>query len=759
MKERRKDVRKRNRLFLAGTFVLFLAAGILLWGASLRIPDLTDLSAATSVAQSTKIYDRTGKVLLYDMSQNVRRTEVPYEDISPNVKHAVLAIEDKNFYNHGGIDFRGIGRAIFTDVTHFSFSQGGSTITQQVVKNTILTNDKTPTRKIKEAILAEKLEGVFTKDQILNIYLNAIPLGGPIYGVEEASKSFFNKSSKDLTVAESAYIAAMIQAPTFYSPYGSHKEALETRKNVVLHEMLADAYITQDEYAAAQKEVVAFSTRQDTGGIKAPHFVFFVINYLEDKYGDDALQHGGLKVTTTLDWNIEQSVEKTAKEFGVKNQKNFNASNNATVVLDPKTGDVLSMVGSRDYFDNAISGNFNVATSPHRQPGSTFKPFVYATLFEKGFTPNSILFDVPTQFSVNCAASNFTGDNGCFSPQNFDSKFRGPITIRDALALSINIPAVKALYVAGVDNSIQTAKAMGISTLLSANQYGLTLVLGSGQVSLLEMTSAYGVFANDGVRTPYRSVLKVEDTSGTVLEEGDVASTQVIPAEPARQISDILSDNNAKAPEYGIDGSPFYFPGRQVASKTGTTNNSVDAWVIGYTPNVVVGVWSGNNNNTPMVKKVAGLIVAPMWHVIMNEVLQNLPSESFIPPQPIDPNLKPVLRGDWQAEYGMGGVHNILYWINKKDPTGAYPSSPASDSEYSNWEYGVQNWLNGHPYNPPVATPAPTYPTTGATGTSPNPYLFPPTPTQTTPTTNVPASNPYGYILQPDQNTTPTPQQ
>jgi len=729
MKERRKSARKRNNLFLAGTVVLLIAAGGLLWAASLRIPDLSDLSTAISGQQSTKIYDRTGQVLLYDMSQNVRRTIVPFDQVSDNVKHAILSIEDKNFYNHGGIDFRGIGRALVTDITHLSFDQGGSTITQQVVKNTILTADKTPTRKIKEMILATKLEKVLSKDEILNLYLNGVPLGGQIYGVEEASKSYYGKDAKDLTVAESAYLAAMIQAPTYYSPYGNHKDALETRKNLVLLEMKDNGYLDEAAYQKALSEKVTFQPRENSGGIKAPHFVFFVISYLEEKYGEDALQRGGLKVITTLDWNIEQDVEGAITKYAASNQKNFNASNEAAVVIDPKTGDILSMVGSRDYFDKSIEGNFNVATG-FRQPGSTIKPFIYDTLFNKGFTPDSILFDVPTQFSVNCAANNFTSDNNCYSPQNFDSTFRGAMSIRDALALSINIPAVKALYIAGIKPSLDTAHAMGISTLNEPDRYGLTLTLGGGEVTLLDMTSAYGVFANDGIRAPYRSVLKVTDADNNVLEEGDVTTSQVVPQTGVRMINDILSDNNAKAPEYGIQGSPFYFPDRQVASKTGTTNDSRDAWVIGYTPNVVVGTWAGNNDNSPMVKKVAGLITAPMWHAIMEKVLANLPNESFVPPPATDPNLKPLLRGDWQAAFAQSGVHNELYWINKADPAGPNPASPASDPQYSNWEYGVQNWYASRV---PASTPTTTTP---AAGGFYNPYFPTPTgqPVQTQPT-------------------------
>lgn len=704
MTERRAAARRKNHLYLLLTAILFIAGGAFLWLASLRIPDLTDLSDL-KVSESTKIYDRTGQILLYDLSPTVSRTIVPFGDISQNIKNAVISIEDKNFYHEGGINIPGILRAFWVDLSSLSLSQGGSTITQQVVKNSILTVDKSPARKLKEWVLAEKLSKQFPKDQVLDLYLNGIPLGGKMYGVEEATENFFGVSAKSVDIAQGAYIAAMIQAPTHFSPYGTHIDDLEARKNLVLKLENEQGYITDDEYTKALAEKVTFKPRSDSSSIKAPHFVFYVIDYLEKKYGEDALQRGGLKVTTTLDWNIEQNAEQIASDYGQKNQRDFNASNNAIVVLDPKSGDILSMVGSRDYFDSTIEGNFNAATSPNRQPGSTFKPFVYATLFNKGFTPSSILFDVPTQFSVNCAANNFTSDNGCFSPQNFDELNRGPMTIRDALALSINIPAVKALYLAGIQNSIDTAKAMGISTLGDANQYGLTLVLGSGQVSLLEMTSAYGVFANDGVRVEERGVLKVEDSSGAVLEEDTPSGNQVVPVEAVREINDVLSDNNAKAPEYGVEGSPFYFGGREVASKTGTTNNSRDAWVIGYTPNVVVGTWSGNNDNTPMVKKVAGLIVAPMWNALMNKILPNLPDEQFVPPEPIDQTIKPVLRGDWQSEYSMGGIHDILYWVDKNNPLGPPPSNPASDPQYTNWEYGVQNWLGTHAVTAPVAAP------------------------------------------------------
>lgn len=746
MKERRKNNLKRNRLFIVSSILLFLMGVVFLWVATLRIPDLSDLNDRR-VVQSTKIYDKTGQVLLYDMSSDVRRTVIPFDQISPNIKKATLAIEDHDFYNHGGVKISSFFRALWVNITTLSFSQGGSTITQQVVKNTILTKDKTPTRKIKEWILAEKLDKVLPKDEILALYLNESPYGGSIYGVEEASLSYFGKEAKNLSLAESAYLAAMTKAPTYYSPYGSHREKLEERKNLVLHEMLNYKFITEDEYNAAMKESVVFSPQTTNTGIRAPHFVFFVIDYIADKYGEEAISEGGMKITTTLDYSIQAKAEEIAKKYGPINEKNFNADNNALVVIDPKTGDILAMVGSRDYFDEDIGGNFNVATA-HRQPGSTFKPFVYAGLFNKGYTPDTVLFDVPTQFSVNCAPNNFTSDDGCYSPGNFDDKFRGPMTIRDALALSINIPAVKALYLNGIQDSLDLAKSMGVEELGDRKQYGLTLVLGGGEVSLLDMTSAYSTFANDGIRNPYNPILKIEDGSGKTIEEFTPNPQEVLPADTARKISSILSDNNARIPEYGAN-SPLYFGERPIAVKTGTTNDSKDAWIIGYAPNITVGAWVGNNENTPMVKNIAGFIVTPMWRELMDAILPSLPIEPFPAPTPTDPNLKPILRGLWQGSntnvvtdpmtglsttITSGGVHSILYWVNKSDPLGPPPSNPDSDGQFRNWEYSVRSWANSSGYggsviSQPIIPPNPLFlidPTTGlpfmnSLQTNPNP--------------------------------------
>lgn len=697
----------RNILIFGISLCIFFGALLIIWVSTFQIPAIDTLEAR-QVSQSTKIYDSTGKILLYDIFQNAKRTVVPFDQISQNLKDATLSIEDKEFYTHHGVKPTAILRAVLTNIVTLSFSQGGSTITQQVVKKTILTDDKTPARKLKEWVLALKLEKMLTKDQIFNIYLNEIPYGGNLYGAEEASMAFFGVHASELTIAQAAYMAAIPQAPSYYSPYGSHVSDLENRKNLVLKEMFQDGKITQEQYDASKAEKVVFQPKSDKG-IKAPHFVMYVKDYLEQKYGEDVLAQGGLKVITTLNYDIEEKAEKVAKQYAFENKKKFNGENAAFMAIDPKTGGILAMVGSRDYFDKEIDGQFNVTTA-HRQPGSTFKPFVYAEAFLKGYTPETVLFDLRTQFAAKCAPDNFTSTNGCYSPENYDGKFRGPMSLRDALAQSINVPSVKLLYLAGVKDSIDLARNMGIQSLGDANQYGLTLVLGGGEVSLLDMTSAYGVFATEGVRNPYTSIIRVEDKNGNILEQATPRPTQVLDPEAARNISSILSDNVARTPGYGTN-SPLYFPGRDVAVKTGTTNDYKDTWIIGYTPDIVVGAWAGNNDNTPMDKKVAGLIVAPMWRALMDQIISSVPDNSFTKPNVEDSaTLKPVLRGKWQGgisnstpiigpgglgitqETLSGGVHSILYWVDKDDPRGPAPANPGADPQFTNWEYPVRLW-------------------------------------------------------------------
>ena len=700
----------RNSVIFLLSCGIILASLVLVWISTFKIPSI-DTIEERKISQSTKIYDNTGKILLYDVYQNAKRTLVPFEDISQYIKDAVVSIEDKNFYKHNGFQLKSFLRAVIVNALTGQYSQGGSTITQQVVKNSILIGDKTITRKLKEIVLALKLERTISKNQILEMYLNENPYGGTLYGVEEASQAFFGKTSKEVSVAEAAYIAALPQAPSYYSPYGNHRDELEERKNLVLEKMRAGGKITKEENDSAVAEKVTFLPKSNTG-IKAPHFVMFVKDYLEKKYGADVLGQGGLRVITTLNFDLQIKAEAIAKQFAESNERDFNGSNDAFVAIDPKTGGILTMVGSRDYFDKEIDGNFNVTTA-HRQPGSTFKPFAYSEAFIKGYTPETVLFDLQTQFSAKCPPDNLTSEDECYSPQNYDDRFRGPVTLREALAQSINVPSVKTLYLAGVKETLDLAKDMGITGLGNENTYGLTLVLGGGEVSLLDMTSAYGVFATEGLRVPYTSILKVEDAKARVLEEIKPKPYRVIDAEITRKISDILTDNVARTPLYGAN-SVIYFPGRDVAVKTGTTNNYKDAWIIGYTPSVVVGTWAGNNDNTPMAKKVSGLIVAPMWRAFMDEVLKTVPGEEFVKPQKEDSyDLKPVLRGKWQGgisnivqnlffnpnvpynsvqETLSGGVHSILYWVDKDNPRGASPANPNDDSQFERWEYSVRLW-------------------------------------------------------------------
>ena len=669
----------------------FIAIGAgLLWFSSIQIPDLASFDQRL-LGQSTKIYDRTGTVLLYDMGQNMRRTEIPFDQISPLIKNATISIEDAEFYSHGGIKISSIIRALFADIVSGELSQGGSTITQQVVKNSLLSREKTITRKIKEAFLAIKLDKSLTKDQILNLYLNETSYGGTIYGVEEASQAFFGKSAHDVDIAEAAYIAAIPQSPTHFSPFGKYKSELDARQKLVLQKMKEYKYITDDEYQKAKAENVVFN-KQSNGGIKAPHFVMYIRDYLNEHYAED-MASGGLKVTTTLDYSLEQKAEEIAKKYGVENGKLYHATNAAIVTIDASTGQIVTMVGSRDYFDDEVDGQYNVATAL-RQPGSSFKPFVYAAAINKGYTPDTIMYDVPTQFSTSCAPNNFSSEAPCYAPQDYDGKWRGPMTLRNALAQSINVPAVGLLYLVGINDAIDLATKMGISTLNDRSRYGLSLVLGGGEVTLLDMTSAYSVFASEGIKHKATGILKIEDKKGNTLEEYKDQSEEVLPQNTALTISSMLSDNTARTPVFGAHSS-LYFPDRQVAAKTGTTNDYRDTWVVGYTPQVVVGAWMGNNDNTPIARQVAGYIVAPMWHEYMNTLLSTLPNTPFNTPKIADPStLKPIMRGVWQGDPLLNGIHSILYYVNKDDPLGPAPKYPANDPQFSHWEYSVQAWLS-----------------------------------------------------------------
>ncbi len=581
-----------------------------------------------SVSQTTKILDRNGK-LLYNIFVSENRTIIPLSDIPLTVREATLAVEDKDFYHHGGIDFfGGVLRAIKDNLSGKPL-EGGSTITQQLVKNSLLTNERTVTRKIKEAVLSFWTENIYTKDQILTMYLNRIPYGGTAYGIEEASQVYFGKHAKDLDLAESALLAGLPQAPTYYSPFGTDPTRATNRQKEVLNLMVQNGYINHDQYLAASNEPLVFATL--SAGIKAPHFVAYVKEQLVQKYGEDLVEKGGLKVTTSLDLDLQETAQ-ASLSAEVAKQASLKVGNGAAMVTNPKTGEILAMIGSTDYFSTG-SGNVNV-TLALRSPGSSIKPLNYALGFLKGTTtPATAWID-----SAFCFPP-YAGKSYC--PQNYDGKFHGVVQTRFALGESLNIPAVKELAQNTVPDFIATASAMGITTLNDdPNRYGYSLTLGGGEIKMIDMMVAFGVFANAGRKQDLVSVLKVEDQNGKVLEENkfeepklqktwDGSTTwiphdnYVLPSEVTYLISHILLDDGARSGTFGA-GSILNIPGQTVSVKTGTTEDKRDNWTIGFTPSYVTAVWVGNNDNTPMSPYLESgdTGAAPIWHDIMTYLLK-----------------------------------------------------------------------------------------------------------------------------------------
>ncbi len=692
------------KLATYGLIVLVLIGVISVIWLSRGLPDPNRL-IDRQVAQSTKIYDRTGQNILYEIHGDQKRTLVNLSDIPDYVKNATITIEDKDFYKHRGFSVWAMVRTLITNVL-LGRKAGGSTLTQQFIKNAILTNEKTFTRKIKELILAYRVEKKFTKDEILQMYFNEIPYGSTAYGVEAASQRYFGKSVKDVNLAEAAVLAALPQAPSRYSPYGANKDLLIGRQHYILDQMVKSNYITKDEAEAAKNTELTF--KEQTDNITAPHFVMYVKELLADKYGEKMIEQEGLKIYTTLDLYKQKIAEEVITEKTKTNQEKYQASNAALISLDPKTGQILAMVGSRDYFNNDIDGQVNVVLQP-RQPGSSFKPIVYTAAFIKGYTPDTVLYDVVTNFSTDPAKP--------YEPHNYDSKEHGPVTMRQALAGSLNIPAVKTIYLAGIDNVLNLAENLGYSTLAERERFGLSLVLGGGEVKLLDHAAAYAVFAREGIYHAPQAILKIEDKNGKVIEEFKSEEKQVLEAKYARLTNSILTDNAARAYIFG-ENNYLTLGDRPVAAKTGTTNDYRDAWTLGFTPSLVTGVWVGNNNNSEMKRGADGSVVAaPIWHDYMAKVLGDTPRETFKAPEIIKTG-KPVLDGEVQGktlvkidrasgllatEYTPASYvvekeysqpHCILYYVNKDDPTGPPPADPRADPQFELWETRVIDWAN-----------------------------------------------------------------
>lgn len=710
-------------LLAASVLILSIVLAII----SRNLPDPNSL-ITRQVDQSTKIFDRTGQVLLYEIHGNENRTLIQTKDLPSFVPHASVAIEDKNFYQHHGVSITGLVRAVFSSVIQGKRIQGTSTITQQLIKNAILTNERSMIRKLKEILLSLQLEREFSKDQILQMYLNEIPYGSNIYGIESAAHSYFGKTAKDLTLDEAALLASIPQAPDIYSPYGTgsrgdNRELLVQRQKYVLTQMSEQGYVTKEESEEAKKiETLKKIVPKKIGDIKAPHFVMYIRSLLEEKYGQTNVETKGYKVITTLDWEKQQIAEDEIVK-GVESRGPKYAFTNASLVsIDPKNGQIVAMVGSKDFFATEnTDGQVNVALQP-RQPGSSFKPIVYTAAFAKGYTPETTLWDVNTKFKTD------SGQN--YEPKNYDLKEHGPVTIRQALQGSLNIPAVKTLYLVGVGRVLDFAQKLGYTTLDQRNRFGLSLVLGGGEVTLLEHTNAYAAFAAEGEQYPTSAILKVEDPQGTVIEEWKKPDAErVIDKDSTLRITDVLSDNAARAYVFG-DKNYLTLPNRPVAAKTGTTNNYHDAWTVGYTPSLVTGVWVGNNDNKEMKRGADGSqIAAPIWQGYMKRALANSKIEGFTPPPPNDAT-KPVLQGKAETitinldmSTGLpatsetpayriqqfvyhGEAHSILYYLDKDDPRGPAPTDPNQDPQFKNWESAIQDWVIRTGWNTTSTIPA-----------------------------------------------------
>ncbi|MGC9067070.1 MAG: transglycosylase domain-containing protein [Minisyncoccia bacterium] len=695
---------KINNLFKKIFFILLsiiLISGLSLILLARHLPDPKDFNER-SIAQSTKIYDRTGQVLLYDIHGEERRTVIPLKDVSPHIIKSLLAAEDHTFYSHHGFVFKSFARAFINVIIKHQKIQGTSTLTQQLARNAFLTSQRSIIRKLKEAILTIQIERHYTKDQILEMYLNQIPWGNNNYGVETASEYYFNKPAKDIDLAEAAYLVSLIQAPNYLSPYGSHVSELEERKNYVLQRLLTLGWYSLEDINKAKQEKVNFAT--PSFGFKAPHFVMYVKDLLSDMFTEDELMQGGYTIITTLDMNLQTIAEETVKKYGDYNEKHIGSKNLGLLAEDPKTGQILAMVGSRDYWNTKAEGNVNFVLSV-RQPGSSFKPIVYAAAFKKGLLPESVVFDT----ALDGIHANFSTDpDHLYLVTNYDNTTRGPVTLRQALAQSLNIPSVKVLYLVGVDNAIKLAKDLGITTLTQPpNYYGLSLVLGGGGVKLIEMVHAYSVFPNEGVIHPQTAILKIIDKNNNIIKDFSLQTKQVLDPQITRMITDILSDNVSRTPAFGAN-SPLYFPNYDVAVKTGTDNEYRDAWTIGYTTELVAGVIAGNNDRSPVVKPggaPASMVAAPCWHEFMEKAFKYYPPQHFTKPLPYDISKinKPMVNGQYiisrtykNIKTGelktIKEIHSILYYVNRDDILGPMPTNPYNDPQFILWEMPVILW-------------------------------------------------------------------
>jgi 1A family penicillin-binding protein len=722
-----------SRLAVFGFFgilgLLFLTGILFAWYAKdLPHPD----KIVRQEGFSTKIYDRNEE-LLYDVFAEQKRTPVKLEEIPLVLRQATIAIEDKNFYRHRGFDPFGIVRATYNIFVHRRL-QGGSTLTQQLVKNVLLTKKRVISRKIKEFILAVQIENRYSKDEILQMYLNEAPYGGTAWGVQAAAETYFNKKVSDLNLVESVILAGLPQSPSRYSPFTSEDPgAYIGRATVVLRRMREDEYITRQEEEEAVSQLAEIEFAEETASFKAPHFVMYVKRQLEERYGQKMVEQGGLRVYTTLDLKLQESAQGVVAEE-IEKVEQLKITNGAAIVIDPQAGEILAMVGSKNYFDPDYDGKVNVTLSL-RQPGSAIKPVTYVAAFKKGYTASTLLMDTPTVFPIG-------GGQPDYQPVNYDGQFHGPLQARTALGSSINLTAVKMLAMVGIKSMLSTGYEMGLSTLEPSTEnlkrLGLSVTLGGGEVRLLELAGAYSSFANGGLKVEPISILKVVDQDGKVLEENKPRlSGRVLSEGEAFLINHILSDNNARLLTFGPN-SAINISGRQVAVKTGTTNDKRDNWTIGWTPQVIVGVWVGNNDNSPMIQVASGVSgAAPIWRRVILEALKDKPNLGFsVPDEVVTAEVDQV--SGYRSHDGFPA--RMEYFIKGTEPSGDDPihaklklcrgqeklanvarvargdyeekeffvfkeTDPVSQDEVNRWQEGIDQWLAGQTdprYHPPV---------------------------------------------------------
>jgi len=727
--KRTKQIAALAKLSFIGVIVFFVLLFIVFPLLAFNLPSPDKIVRREGF--STKILDRNGQVL-YDIFVDQKRTPIELDEVPLYLRQATIAIEDKNFYKHQGFDPTGISRALF-NIAFRGKLQGGSTLTQQLVKNVLLTPERTVFRKIKEFILAIQIERKYSKDEILQMYLNEAPYGSTAWGVAAAAETYFGKEVQDLNLVESAFLAGLPQRPSVYSPYSSNPKAYIERTQGVLRRMREDDYVTRDEEKTAREEIENLEFQPRGAGFKAPHFVQYVKSILEERYGERVVEQGGLQVTTTLDLELQEEAQKIVSEE-IEKVEYLHITNGAAVILNPETGEILAMVGSKDFDDPDYDGQVNVTLSL-RQPGSAIKPITYVTALKKGYTTSTLLMDVPTTFPGGIGQPDY-------QPENYDAKFRGPMQVRFTLANSINLAAVKMLAKVGIKDTLQTAYDLGITTLeptqATLNRVGLSLTLGGGEIRLLELSSAYSSFVNKGYRIEPTTILKIEDSKGKILEENKPKhGRRVISPEQAFLIVDVLSDNQARSEIFGLS-SYLNVPGWQIAVKTGTTNDRRDNWTLGGNSEVIVGVWVGNNDNSPMRQVASGVTGAsPIWRRIIIEALKDKPKKSFEVPDGIVTAAVDLVSGyaahdgfPSRIEYFIKGTEpgedpvHVKLKICKTDGKLATPADIAAGNYeekeffifkeedptagpggHNRWQEGILNWLSTQSdsrYHPPT---------------------------------------------------------